>query len=182
MKNGLSGHRGLTFIILLAGVLSFTKCAILDDLTREPGGTTTTASPGRVSDNEKELRESVVAYAKRQLGVKYKYAGNTPQTGFDCSGFTCYVMKEFDVALPRTSRTQADEGKKVDLREGQPGDLIFFKRSKTSSVFHVAIVYANDRKGLQVIHSTSRGVVIDNISESDYWQPKIFTIRKVLGG
>jgi hypothetical protein len=44
----------------------------------------------------------------------------------------------------------------------------------------VALVVANDRQGMQVIHSTSRGVVIDNVSESDYWRPKVSSARRVL--
>ena len=89
-------------------------------------------------------------------------------------------MKNFDITLSPSSRYQAKEGKKIRVEEAQPGDLIFFKRSAAGPVFHVAIVVRNSREGIEVIHSTSRGVVIDNISKSSYWEPKIFSAREVL--
>lgn len=131
-------------------------------------------------DKEMEMRFEIVDYAKKQLGKKYKYAGRSPRTGFDCSGFTHYVMDNFGVDLSTSSRAQENQGKKIKVSEAKSGDLIFFRRSKNGAVFHVALVVSNDREGLKVIHSTSRGVVIDNISVSSYWKPKISTARDVL--
>ncbi|PHN01001.1 C40 family peptidase [Flavilitoribacter nigricans] len=145
--------------------------------------TTTPSNTGKstkVSDREARLRQDIVVYAKEQLGTKYKYAGRSPRTGFDCSGFTHYVMDNFDVDLSPSSRAQENQGKKIKISEAKSGDLIFFRRSKNGAVFHVAMVVSNDRDGLKVIHSTSRGVVIDNISVSKYWSPKISTARDVL--
>ncbi len=137
------------------------------------------SSSNNVLSKEDKLRLEVAGYAKKQLGATYQYAGRDPR-GFDCSGFTHYVMKEFDVNLSSSSRAQAKEGKKVDLKAVKPGDLIFFKRSSAGKIFHVAMVFSNTGKGLEVIHSTSRGVVIDNISNSKYWKPKISSARNVL--
>ncbi|HMQ49268.1 MAG TPA: C40 family peptidase [Saprospiraceae bacterium] len=132
------------------------------------------------SDSEEaRLRKEIVAYAKKQLGKPYKYAGKDPK-GFDCSGLTGYVMKKFDIQLSGSSRTQVNDGKKVKIDESQPGDLIFFKRSPDSEIFHVAMVVANSDKGIEVIHSTQRGVVVDNITNNDYWAPKIFAARNVV--
>lgn len=131
------------------------------------------------SDEEK-LRKDIVDYAHDYLGTEYVYGGKTPD-GFDCSGFTCHVMKKYDVKLPPVSASQAKEGKKVKVKNAQPGDLVFFRKTPAGKVFHVALVVDNDGKeGLKVIHSTSRGVVVDNISKSDYWRPKISIVRDVL--
>lgn len=135
---------------------------------------------GRVADKEYRFRLDVVDYAKEQLGTKYTYAGRSPKKGFDCSGFTHYVMDNFKVPLSTSSRAQENQGKKIKVSEAKPGDLIFFRRSKNGAVFHVALVVSNEREGLTVIHSTSRGVVIDNISKSSYWRPKISTARDIL--
>ena len=89
-------------------------------------------------------------------------------------------MKKFDVTLSRTSRSQETNGTSIRLNAVQAGDLVFFRRSKRSTVFHVALVVSNSREGLQVIHSTNRGVVIDNISQNDYWKPKLSSARSVL--
>lgn len=173
--------RSLTLGALL---LLFTQCDILKDLTTEPSSTTrtnTTARAAKISTSELRLRQDIVSYAKKQLGTRYKYAGRAPKKGFDCSGFTYFVMGNFDVKLSPSSRAQESEGKKIKISEAKSGDLIFFRRSKVGAVFHVAMVVSNEREGLKVIHSTSRGVVIDNISQSKYWKPKISTARDVIG-
>ncbi len=132
-------------------------------------------------EDEAALRLEAVEYAKTFLGTKYKLGGTRPNTGFDCSGFTSYVMREIDVDLPRTSGEQEKDGRKVRLKKVQPGDLIFYRRSPVGKVFHVSMVVDNRPDGVYVIHSTSRGVVIDNITTSSYWSPKISSARSVIG-
>lgn len=136
-----------------------------------------TAEP-KISD-ETQLRLNIADYAEDYLGTKYVYGGKTP-AGFDCSGFVYHVLKKFEVNLPGSSAYQAKEGVKVNLKKAQTGDLIFFRKTAAGKVFHVAMVVENDDEGLKVIHSTSRGVVIDNISTSQYWKPKISMAKDVL--
>lgn len=128
---------------------------------------------------EERLRKDIVGYAKQFVGTKYIYAGKDPR-GFDCSGFTSYVLKEFDVSLSPSSRMQEDQGRSISVSNAMAGDLIFFRREKKGRVFHVALVVSNSREGLKVIHSTNRGVVVDNISHNSYWKPKISTARRVI--
>lgn len=128
-----------------------------------------------------KVRRNVTDYARKYLGTPYKYAGRTPRSGFDCSGFTSYVLNHHRIPVSNNSRAQAKEGRKVDLRKVKPGDLVFFKR-KSGPIFHVALVVANSRSGIEVIHSTtSRGVIVENISQSRYWSPLIHTARDVIG-
>ncbi|MEM8523688.1 MAG: C40 family peptidase [Bacteroidota bacterium] len=128
-------------------------------------------------DRDEKLRTEIIAYAKQHIGVSYKYGGTTPK-GFDCSGFTSHVMSEFNIPLNRTSKDQAAQGRKIVVRNAKPGDLIFF--SKSGRIFHVSIVASNKNGQLMVIHSTSsRGVVIDNITNSKYWYPKIHSVRDI---
>jgi cell wall-associated NlpC family hydrolase len=131
-------------------------------------------------DDEAQLRREVAEYAHNYLGTKYKYGGKTPD-GFDCSGFTKHVMDKFDVELPGVSAYQAKEGVKVKFKNARPGDLVFFRRSAVSEIFHVAMIVENDEEeGITVIHSASRGVVLENISRSSYWSPKMAFARNVL--
>ncbi|MCB0586986.1 MAG: C40 family peptidase [Phaeodactylibacter sp.] len=168
-------------------VFSLSHCAVLVDPPSGPHNPSRAGSSPKEKEEENitivhrtsPQREEVIAYAKKQLGARYKEGGKGPRS-FDCSGFTSYVMKKFDVTLSPSSRYQAKEGKKVKVKDVQPGDLIFFKRSAAGPVFHVAMVVSNSREGIEVIHSTSRGVVIDNISRSSYWEPKIASARDVL--
>ena len=129
---------------------------------------------------EDALRREVVDYARQFVGTSYKTAGKAPG-GFDCSGFTGYVMGQFGVQLSASSKYQEKDGEMIPVSETQPGDLLFFRRDKNGTVFHVAIVVSNDDDGLVVVHSTSsRGVVIDNINQSSYWREKYATACRVI--
>lgn len=143
--------------------------------------TTRPAIETRVSGTaEMRKRQDISTYAKKYIGSKYQYAGRSPQ-GFDCSGFTHFIMKNYDVDLVPISREQEKQGKVIAVDKAKPGDLLFFRRSKNGTVFHVALVVANDKDGTVIVHSSSsRGVVMDNISTNSYWKSKVITARDVL--
>ena len=134
----------------------------------------------RGSDSLNSQRKGIVSFAQKHKGTPYKYAGKNPR-GFDCSGFTYFVMGQHDVALSASSAAQAKQGKKIGLRDAQAGDLVFFSRKKGGRIFHVAIISRVDRNGIYIIHSTSsRGVVEDHLNSSKYWWPKVAFVRDVL--
>lgn len=151
----------------------------VDISTYEPGFKKEDFGGASVSKSERRLRKDMVAFGKKYVGVPYKYAGSKPSTGFDCSGFTCYIYQNFGMKLDRTSSHQAKNGKKVNPKFTLPGDLIIFGRS--GKINHVGMVVENSKEGLFVIHSTNRGVVVDNIMESSYWKPRMMYGRRVVG-
>jgi hypothetical protein len=129
--------------------------------------------PSESSDNDmySKDREKIVDYAKKQLGVPYTWAGNDPN-GFDCSGFTGYVMKEFGKDLPRRAIEQYEASRKVKEKNVQKGDLIFFDNG--SGISHVGMIVSDKGKPLVMIHaSSSKGVIITEIEKSDYWLARI---------
>ena len=131
-------------------------------------------------NSEVAKRQEITKFAKQYVGSTYKRAGRSPK-GFDCSGFTHYVMKNFNTHLIPVSREQEKQGKEIFVSKVQAGDLLFFRRSKKGTVFHVALVVSNDNKGLFMVHSTSmRGVVVDNLTTNSYWKAKVVTARDVL--
>lgn len=105
----------------------------------------------------------VLATAKRYVGTRYRYGGESPTSGFDCSGFVQYVYVRNGVALPRTSRLQASAGESVPLAVTslQPGDLLLFS-SRGRGVDHVAIYVGDNR----ILHSSAGagGVVYDDLA------------------
>jgi cell wall-associated NlpC family hydrolase len=140
---------------------------------------TTTTAP--IIDLETTVRNDIVGFAKNYIGSIYRYAGRSPQTGFDCSGFTHFIMKSFGVSVSASSAAQSMQGELIKLKDVQPGDLIFFKRSSRGRISHVGMVVSNDDRGILMIHSSSsRGVVIDNLTHSKYWRPKIHAARRVI--
>jgi len=87
----------------------------------------------------------VVELARSQIGMPYVYGGESPQTGFDCSGLVQWVYAQVGVNLPRSAQTQFDATSRLSQDELQPGDLVFFSRTYPSSDFitHVGI-YVGD--------------------------------------
>ncbi len=123
-------------------------------------------------------RDSIVDYAKTFVGVPYKYAHCSPNSGFDCSGFTWFVYNHFGVQIPRSSKDYMTLGTRVTLETCKKGDLILFTGTNPAEkrVGHVGIVISNAGDSLQFIHSSSSenhfGVTITNYYKSAY--PKRF--------
>jgi cell wall-associated NlpC family hydrolase len=162
-------------LLILFSASVLTQCSSLQGLVDNAKPRSTSSS------STSQVRNNVVDFAAEQKGTRYKYAGRSPKTGFDCSGFTHYVYNEFGVELTPVSRVQEDEGKRINLKDAQAGDLIFFRKSNNGSVFHVALVVSQSPGNLTVIHSTSsRGVIMENIYDSSYWRSKIMSARDVL--
>jgi len=125
-------------------------------------------------------RKKLVREGEALIGTPYKYGGTTP-AGFDCSGFTGFVYDKISMDITRSSSSQAKKGKKIDLSEVLPGDLLFFTGTGKKKISHVAMIVSNNGKGITVVHSTSsRGVRKDNITHSTYWKPKILFARRIL--
>ncbi|HET7233616.1 MAG TPA: C40 family peptidase [Longimicrobium sp.] len=101
--------------------------------------------------------DSAVSLARRLLGRRYRMGGTTPD-GFDCSGFTKYLMRALGYELPRTAAAQAQAGREVprDPRLLRPGDLLTFGRG--GRVTHVGMYIGNGR----FVHaSTGAGRIVE---------------------
>lgn len=108
----------------------------------------------RLSASVSSMGDSIISFARRQIGTPYRLGGKTPGKAFDCSGLVQYVMEHFDIELPRTSREQAQVGIPVErkIEALKPGDLLTF--GKGSRISHVGI-YVGDGKFLHA--SSSKG-------------------------
>lgn len=85
---------------------------------------------------------SVVGAARSFLGVPYKWGGNSPSTGLDCSAFLQQTMAKVGVKIPRTTYDQFKTGKPVDLTSLQPGDAVFTEPGKDGPN-HVGLYIGN---------------------------------------
>ncbi len=117
--------------------------------------------------------DKIVSIAKRYLGVPYVWGGASPK-GMDCSGLILLVMKEVGINPPRVSYEQAKFGKKVELSEIQPGDLLFFDTMRLGRVSHAGI-YVGDGKILQ---APQTGDVVKISKLSRYFESSFITARR----
>jgi len=108
--------------------------------------------------------EAIVATARKYMGTPYVWGGETPD-GWDCSGFTRYVMNENGISIPRTADDQYAVGTPVNRSDLQVGDLVFFSTYKPGAS-HVGFYLGNN----QFIHASSvkKQVTISSLDDSFY--------------
>ncbi len=146
---------------------------------------------GKSADDSSELHRHMIAdtlieYAKEFIGVPYVWGGDYPESGFDCSGFICYVYKQFGIPMPRTSDEQFNTGIPVKYNEAEAGDIILFTGMEAygGDPGHVGIVVDYDEeKGFTFIHTSSNetgGVRISNEAGETYYYKRFLEIRRVI--
>jgi len=126
-----------------------------------------------------DFAAEVVFRALSLLGVNYRFGGNSPAAGLDCSGLVRLVFSEVTgLTLPRRSDEMSRVGGSVDKSELQPGDLVFFNTLRMP-FSHVGIFIGNG----QFVHSPSSGssVRVENMNLS-YWQSRFNGARRLIAG
>ncbi|MBK9256823.1 MAG: C40 family peptidase [Saprospiraceae bacterium] len=142
-----------------------------------------TRSEKAVSVTKPELlkRDEIVLSALNLTGRDYRPGGKTPESGFDCSGFTSYIFRMHGFNITGSSDQQAKLGRQKNKSTLEPGDLVFF--GNEDRISHVGIVASHKNNELEIVHSTtSAGVKIDNISKSDYWQSRFLFGVDIISG
>ncbi len=130
---------------------------------------TTPADPARAN--------AVLMRAISLVGTPYRYGGNTPESGFDCSGLVNYVFRDMlDLRLPRTSRDLAAwQGPRIDPDRLTTADLVFF--GSGGNVSHVGIYVGEGR----FVHAPTTGgtVRLDRL-DGPYWRDRYSGAKRVL--
>ena len=131
--------------------------------------------PAEITDNK---GQEVANFARQYLGLKYVLGGKSPETGFDCSGFTKYVFKNFGYTLGSVASDQTSIGKEISKDELKVGDLILFYDEAKTKIGHAGIYLGED----EFIHAANatRGVVIDGLSSNSYYNTRFVTARRIV--
>lgn len=109
-------------------------------------------------------------------GVPYRWGGDSPVSGFDCSGFVRYVLAQHQMPAPRTALEQFRLGTRVDLDDVRAGDLVFFS-TVAPGASHVGLAISSD----EFVHApAASGVVRTERVRSSYWQPRFVGARRIL--
>lgn len=132
------------------------------------------------SNSYSSLSDSIIAFGKNYLNVRYR-SGGMSEKGFDCSGFTSFVYKNFGYKLARTSAGQAQQFDKVKKGDWKCGDLVFFNgRKRGKRIGHVGIIAKVQPDGsFDFIHASVKGVRITN-SEQNYYKLRYMGAGRVI--
>jgi len=112
------------------------------------------------------------------IGIRYKWGGNSPETGLDCSGLVRYVFQQVTgVTLPRTAKDMSRVGTQVAVSDLQPGDLVFFN-TRRFAFSHVGIYLGDNR----FVHAPRRGREVEIATfDSGFWQQRFNGARRMAG-
>ncbi|MDZ4813986.1 MAG: C40 family peptidase, partial [Pseudomonadota bacterium] len=110
------------------------------------------------------------------LGTRYRYGGNTPESGFDCSGFVRWIYQEIAGQLPRSAHALSQvKASEVERDALQPGDVLFFRINRSRAITHVGMYVGNG----QFIHAPSSGgrVRVESV-QAPYWRARLVKARR----
>lgn len=125
------------------------------------------------------LADDVLLRAIGLVGTPYRWGGNTPDSGFDCSGLIGYVYHDAaGITLPRSTREMITlRGPDIDRSQLQTGDLVFFATGGGSRVSHAGIYVGEGR----FVHAPATGgtVKLDSL-DKPYWQKAWLNAKRVI--
>ena len=155
--------------MVLAGAL-LTGCATSQ--APVPANERTMEAWRSVSDSTREIAATL---ARQMVGKPYVYGGESPESGFDCSGLVFYSYGRAGTPVPRTSLDQFKVARKIPLANAEPGDVVFFQDHAKLS--HVGIYLGNG----EFVHapSTGRRVALARI-DTPYYQEHLIAVGRLV--
>lgn len=118
----------------------------------------------------------VVQTVEGVVGVPYKWGGESPREGFDCSGLVYWAYAQHGVRIPRVSWQQVEHGRRIGRHDLRAGDLVFFDTGQRRG-FHVGLVTGRGT----FLHSPKAGSRVSESSlDNSYWYRKFMFGRRVV--
>ena len=146
-----------TWIII--ALLALLPLSAYADENADPPSFTATANDSMLGQ-----AQEVALRALSFIGVRYKWGGSSPDSGFDCSGLVSYAHSREGISVPRTAAAQFAAARKVDPAALRTGDLVFFRLVPGSrEVTHVGI-YTGQRR---FVHAPQTGRNVGEASLED---------------
>lgn len=152
---------------LRAGALLFALLAT--------GCSSVRSRPGSSFHVQPVAPEAIVRTATKQIGRPYRYGGEDPKRGFDCSGLVWWSYQQNGSAIPRSARIQFQLGRRVKSTELKPGDLVFFDIGGSPPA-HVGIMVDPPK----FVHAPTTGekVRLDSL-KNVYWSKHFYGAKRV---
>lgn len=133
-----------------------------------------------IQDSDSIRIEKVIAIGKSLIGKPYR-SRISGDVILDCSGFVSHIYKSEGLNIPRSSKSLAIFSDKIDLTDVRKGDLLFFKgrNIKKRIVGHVALVINSEDGEIEMMHSCSRGVVIEKYNNNRYYTTRFLSAGRI---
>lgn len=141
----------------------------------QPSSAQSPRSAGSISQRQSDhLANAVLFRALALVGTPYRYGGNTPEGGFDCSGLVGYVFRDAAaISLPRTSaEIGAVPGQTLRRNDLKSGDLVLFATNR--KIHHVGIYVGENR----FVHAPNSGGTVRMNSLDDFGWRDTFSYGK----
>ena len=122
--------------------------------------------------------KKVIDTARSFVGSKYSWGGSSPSTGFDCSGLLQYSFKAAGIDLPRVAAQQGKIGQEVDIKQAQPGDIIWFGSKSSPSGQHIGLVSKIDNDQIYIIDAAGKKL---GVTERPLPNLQIKSVRRIFG-
>ena len=162
--------------LLLLLTLTLSGCATMTSRSAYPPANPSPKNTSSAYDNRAEATtlDAVLVHTIAEIGKPYHWGGESPRTGFDCSGFIQYVLGRAGVTIPRTSFAQAEALPAVNFNLIRPGDLVFFN-TMGQPFSHVGIYIG----GNQFVSALNRqqGVAVQSL-RIPYWAERLDGVRR----
>jgi cell wall-associated NlpC family hydrolase len=141
------------------------------------GGCASTKDNAQIHETDSSaIVRKLTTYAQNLIGTPYKYGGNSPDTGFDCSGFVDHVFQRtVNIALPHNTQQISRHGLPIKLSQLREGDLVFYN-TNNEAYSHVGIYLGSDH----FVHAPSSGgsVRTENMHDA-YWAKHYNGARRI---
>lgn len=136
--------------------------------------TACSSGPARPVHSYSVYGERAAAYAQKLIGTRYRYGGNSPGQGFDCSGLVQYSYSLAGLKIPRNTRYQYRSTRRIPSNHLRRGDLLFFNQ-QGKRLSHVGIYIGKNR----FVHAPSSGkrVRISSL-KNRYWRNSLASARR----
>ena len=153
----------LFLIVFVSCLLNAFQPAWADDMA----GNTVPDTVASATIQPEGMRADLLFYAVSLVDTAYKFGGQIPKNGLDCSGFVRYVFQQAaNIHLPRTAKDISQTGETISETQLRPGDLVFFNTMKRA-FSHVGIYLGNNRF-IHAASSKTGKVMISDMTDA-YW-------------
>jgi cell wall-associated NlpC family hydrolase len=178
MRSTLPCRHRLAPALLAATLVVFAPAGMAQERVDRSFGAAAASSVKDAAVSALNTAQVLTTTALDLIGIRYKWGGNTPETGLDCSGLVRYVFQQVTgVTLPRTAKDMSRLGEQVAARDLKPGDLVFFN-TRRFAFSHVGIYLGDNR----FVHAPRSGREVEVATlDSSFWQKRFNGARRMAG-